>query len=372
MLSSDIEYLQCVDCQGGVSIEEAQTEEDVVKHGLLKCVNCSRYYAIINYVGIFFRKHLMATFLKPFEIKALNDLGYQKAIYGVENNADVQSDLVLEGSKNWEYQWSKEFLPMDEDLLEQDTYYGLEMFQKFIPIDFSDLKDKIVLIAGSGRGREVYHVSKFNPRKIVVAELGASIYSTFNCFICPGKHMILLRCDMTYHPIKPKLVDVSICDHALQHVLEHSKAFSKLVEATKIQGTVAICVYDYENNFVMTKIIEPSKIILHLFSFRVQKFLAIFPALALYSLINGLYVPINKISKTLADKFPLNEQFVYWAANSFKILWTTCFDLIHAPISYHFKKSEVENLSKANNLSIKKLINTQGTTWSLIAEKNSD
>jgi uncharacterized protein YbaR (Trm112 family) len=372
MVLTDIELLNCVDCQGDLSVVDVKLENNEIVHGLVKCDSCSRHYPIINHVGIFFRKDKMKLFLKPFEIKTIHELGYQVSIFELHENANQPPDLVVQGSLNWEYQWSDEFLALKKEILEQDNYYGIDMFKRFIPINFEGLIDKSVLIAGPGRGREVYHVSKYHPRKIFVVEIGASIYSIVNCLPESGNLLVLLRSDMTCHPVKPGQADVSICDHALQHVLDHQKAFSKLIETTKNKGLVAVCVYGYENNFIMTSIVEPLKKILHMFTMRTQKVVSFFPALILYFVINVIYIPLNMISKKLITKLPLNEQLMCWSANSFKMIWVMCFDLLHAPISYHFKKQEVENLSKKNKLVTIKLINTQGTTWSLVAEKRVD
>ena len=81
----------------------------------------------------------------------INSLGYQKAIEALEDSAYLPDDLVLKGSVNWEYQWSSDFLPLDKTILEQDNYYGIDMFKKFIPIDFESFKDKSILIAGTGQ-----------------------------------------------------------------------------------------------------------------------------------------------------------------------------------------------------------------------------
>ena len=93
-----------------------------------------------------------------------------------------------------------------------------------------------------------------------------------------------------------------------------------LVESTKLDGTIAVCVYSYENNFVMTALIEPLKKIIHLFPLKTIKLISFFPALILFYVIKSFYVPINKIAKTFADKLPLNEQMVLWARNSFKMI----------------------------------------------------
>ena len=50
----------------------------------------------------------------------------------------------------------------------------------------------------------------------------------------------------------------------------YKEAFMNLVESTKLDGTIAVCVYSYENNFVMTTLIEPLKKIIHLLEYYLQ------------------------------------------------------------------------------------------------------
>jgi len=60
---------------------------------------------------------------------------------------------------------------------------------------------------------------------------------------------------------------------------------------------------------------------------------------------------------------------MFWAKGNFALIRTSCFDLIHAPVSYYFRQNEVQELAQQVNLHIDKLINTHGTTWSMTAKK---
>ena len=71
----------------------------------------------------------------------------------------------------------------------------------------------------------------------------------------------------------------------------------------------------------------------------------------------------------LSKKIPLFDHMMFWAKGNFALIRTSCFDLIHAPVSYHFKQNEVLKLAQLANLHIDKLINTHGTTWSMTARK---
>ncbi len=165
------------------------------------------------------------------------------------------------------------------------------------------------------------------------------------------------------------MADISICDHALQHVPDYAKAFRELARVTRFEGHVAICVYSWENNFVMTHLIEPSKTLIHMLPLKAQRLLAFPLVVMVFVLIHGIYAPVGKMSSTLGKKLILFDHMIFWSTFQFSVLWISIFDLIHAPVSHHFNKSEIEELSSDNRLVVSQLANTNETLWSLVALK---
>jgi hypothetical protein len=181
--------------------------------------------------------------------------------------------------------------------------------------------------------------------------------------------MLLLRCDTSYSPLKQGVADVTVCDHALQHISDHKLGFSSLAKATRRDGLVCICVYSWEHNFLMTRIVEPMKVIMHKFPLRVQRAVSFFPAALIFLMIHLVYVPFNRFCQRVAKALPLFEHMMFWSRNTFDAVWISCFDLMHAPVSYHFRRDEIESLAAINHLDIVTLVNTHNTLWSLVAKK---
>ena len=98
-------------------------------------------------------------------------------------------------------------------------------------------------------------------------------------------------------------------------------------------------------------------------------FLAFFPTAVIYALIHGLYVPLSRLFPGAAGKLPLFDHMMFWTPNPFKFIRSACFDLMHAPISYHFREDEMTALAESNGVTIEKLVLTHGTTWSLVGRK---
>jgi hypothetical protein len=269
---------------------------------------------------------------------------------------------------NWSYQWNK-LAPWDKDDFENDDFKGTACFKKFLPLEPADYAGRTVVVWCGGSGREAYHISKFRPALLIVNDIGDQIYR-INGLIDESIELLLIKSDMVDHPLHPSIADLSICDHALQHIMDRDKAFSALVDVLKTPGTAAICVYSYEHNFLMTHIIEPLKRILHKLPLNFQRAISFVGALLIFLLIKLFYLPAKIfLPERVCRRLPLFDHMIFWSKGKFALIELSCFDLIHAPVSYHFKEHEVRRLAQTAGLQIEKLINTYGTTWSMTAKR---
>jgi ubiquinone/menaquinone biosynthesis C-methylase UbiE len=367
MKISDVQYLNCVDCQGELALKESQTQGDLIENALLKCLSCERYFPILNKVGVFFKTEHIDLFLHPFEIIILKKLNWYHLVTAQTTGKDPLAEDQLRGVRNYEYQWGEISL-WDEKYFEKPGFADLKNFKNFIPINFEKIKNQTVLVGCGGRGRETYHLLKHKPSKIFVVELGKSIYEIAKNISDPESKLILLRADIKHPPLKNQIIDIAICDHALQHVVDHKSAFKKMSDVTKENGIVAVCVYSYEGNFIMTHMVEPAKLLLLKLPVRFLRFVSFFPSLVVYLLIKMVYIPASKISKRLAHSLPMGNHFIFWSDFPLEMLWSSINDLINAPVTYHFTEDEMISLADNNYLKIEKLIRTHGTTWSMMAK----
>ena len=389
MKRTDVDLLRCIECNGDLKIVQIAGgtagspdgggpgsaspglhDEVVIEQGILGCTGCDAQYPVIDGVGVFFRPDLLSHYLSAHEVARLGEMGAAHLAGQKREILDLDEQRQLAVSENWQYQWS-EVVPFDAaDLTEHpENMFGENVFWRFIPLSEADIKDKTVFVACGGRGREVFHISRRNPSRIIVNEIGTEIYAIHELLPQWRDRLLLLRCDLCYNPLKPGSADVSICDHALQHIPDHRLGFANLVRATRNGGLVCICVYSHENNFVMTHLVEPLKGLMHRLPLKGQRIIAHLPGLLVYLIIHGLYMPVHRISKGLFSRLPLHEHMLFWSHNSLKTICWQCFDLIHAPVSYHFRKSEIEELARENHLDIRVIENTHGALWSLVAAR---
>jgi uncharacterized protein YbaR (Trm112 family) len=368
MTLSDIIYLRCVDCKKTLKVLERDLEETVVINALLQCMSCGRHFPIIDKVGIFFKKDFALDYLLPNEIKKIQECHYDVVLKELPPSTSGNPEPQFNGFNTYDHYWEQVQVFEEEDFLKND-YTSRELFKRFIPINFEDFQEKTIFIACGGGGRDTYHVLQYNPKKVFIVEITSALYRYNKLFPKNMDKLVLLRGDLRFLPIQNNVADISICDHALQHVQNHKIGFKSLAETTKPKGSIGICVYSYENNLLMTHLIEPLKGLLIKIPRSILRLLSLFPAIGIWLIIHLIYMPLNKILPDLSKNLFLNEHMIFWSKLSLKSIWAACYDLMTAPVSYHFKKSELEEIAFSHSLQIIKLVNTHSTTWSMICER---
>ena len=304
-------------------------------------------------------------YIRDEEIARMSELGFDamipsKTVKAISKQAHVAA--------NWEYQ-HKEARGWEEDT-DGDKYHGKSMFLKFIRLDPGEYNGRTVLAACVGRGKEVSHILNFGASVVLVNEIGDGIYDIPRLFSSHMNQLVVCRSDVRYLPFKADVAALAICDHALQHVEGYEKGYAALLETLRPDGKIAICVYSHENNFLMTHLIEPLKGLLHLLPLKILRFLSLLPAVLIYIYMKLVMGSRALISNKAVSRLPLHDHMVFWAPNGFQFIWLACFDLLHAPISHHFSKSEMERLATRESQSITVLEHTHGTTWSMVAVKD--
>jgi uncharacterized protein YbaR (Trm112 family) len=364
-----IELLKCLECGGALTLSSDHVflaSKDSIGQGILRCRDCAECFPIIDSVAVFFRKPLLALFLNDHEKRICLDLGF--AIDALPLEVTKEIILTKKGTDNWSYQWNVMSPSVASDF-ENNDLKGELCFRNFIRLRKEEYAGKTVVVWCGGNGREAYHIAKYKPRLLIVNEIGDEIYRIHG-LMDGNMNLLLLRSDMLHNPLRNGIAEISICDHALQHDVDKKKALSMMTNVLAPGGTVAMCVYSYENKFLMTHMVEAMKSKTHRISLKGQEMIALFPAILVFLLIRSVILPANYLCPAgICRKIPLYEHFMFWSKCKFATLWTSCFDLIHAPISYYFRKGELQELAEKSGLNIETLIHTHGTTWSLVAKK---
>lgn len=367
MLARDIPLLCCADCGAPLALAEGEAAADgVLSHALLCCQGCGRFFPVVDGVAVLFRREMLLDLIHPREVQAITARGWERCLEGGGRSGSEADRAQVAVADNWSYQWEEVTAGWTAEDFRKDGLCGAAAFWNFIPVEPSSVRDATVLVACGGLGRETFHLLAAGAGRVIVNEIGTEIYRVPQLVPEHQGRLLLVRSDLRHLPVASGAVDLAICDHALQHVVDHGSGFAQLVRTVRPGGRVAICVYSWEGNLLMTHAVEPAKAVLHRLPLKLQRWLSLLPTVLLWAVIHGLYRPAAGLGWR---RLPLFQHMLFWSEFPFGTLWMSIFDLIHAPVSYHFRKDEVEGLARANILATERLAHTNGTLWSLVAAK---
>lgn len=367
MRPSDLDLLRCPACSGELALSARRVDNGNVVSGLLRCPGCGRDYPIIDHVCVFLSEAERDILLSDEEKRLIRELRADAgAVAGAGDDPDRRQMRV---GINWEYQFSGAF-PVGRDILDNpDGFWGERAFYRFCGLDKADLDGRVVAVFCGGSGREAWHLRRTGAKRIVALDLGGHIGRLPRLLADSLDRLLLIRCDALRHPLRQGSCDVAICDHALQHIPDHAGAYRAMSEAVADGGLFSICVYSHENNWPMTRVVEPAKRVLHLFPIRVLRYAALAPAGLIWLYHAVACGGLGRVAPRLAARLPWNDLFALWRRDGFKKIWEACFDLIHAPVSHHFRQAETAGLALNNGLEIRRLELVNATMWTMVARK---
>ncbi|GFK94833.1 Ubiquinone/menaquinone biosynthesis C-methyltransferase UbiE [Fundidesulfovibrio magnetotacticus] len=363
MIIEDISLLQCIHCNADLELEEHFTDEDEsIVEGVSTCNQCHARYPIIKHVMILAPIESAKNLLQPDDFKTY--LKYKSSASA--SSEEYHIDIIKSGS-NWNQQFSKAF-PITTNLVESDGFWGKEAFWNFCGLHPSLVSGKTVCVYCGGSGRESYHLLNSDARRVVVIDIGSHIFNIQKLCKQWNNKLILLMADFYQNPVRSSDIDISICDHALQHISNNRQAFSYMSSKTKDNGIISVCVYSHENNFIMTKIVEPFKRYTRRVPSKVLLSFSYLPAIILYALALT-YQGLSKYFPEQLNNLPYYDLLTLWYRGGFEKFHEASFDLLHAPISYHFYRDELVNMANENNLELLTLSMVNRTMWSMVASK---
>ncbi len=363
MIETDLHLLACPKCHSKLAFAHLQTDDfHAVREGLLVCLSCEARYAIMEYVLILLPGHELQHLLSP-ELLRL----HQRILGQPATDSDVADKAALRSGVNWGQQFGQDFR-VTLEALQGDGFWGKEAFWQYCGLSPEDVANKNICVFCGGSGREAYHLAAAQASRIIVIDIGQHLFNIPRLLPYVTPILLLVLTDYYFSPVKDNSADITICDHALQHIDDHARAYSKLCRTTMGGGLVSICVYSHENNFIMNYLVEPAKGTLHRFGNTGIRSLSHIPAIILYAMSTAYTVMQNALG-LCTEHLPYAKLIALWRRDGYPKFHEACFDLIHAPISYHFKYREVHDLARNNGLTLKKLEMINSTMWTMVAQK---
>lgn len=328
--------------------------------GVLKCPR-GHYYPIFNNVPVLIKNKELPEFFNDDERKKfLNALECLKINFIDCATKNHRLNLLKQTSYNWSRQWKC-------DKLENTIWEDKNTFLEHIPLDDTLLnKSKFILEIGCGNGRNIQHVKR-KDSFIFAVDISDSAYYAKRRY---GKddNVFLIRCDANYLPFNNNFFDFVFSDHVLQHIDNLENCFKEIGRVSRENSVFIFNLYSRENNFVMTKIFEPSKTVLKRLPMRLVEFFSNIPAFFLWFIIKFIYLPTSKYAPRLYKFLPLSHHFTFWLSMNYKTLKTICFDLMHAPIANYYSKDDINKLSKNTSLKLFNKYLFRQTLWVCIGK----
>ena len=224
--------------------------------------------------------------------------------------------LQVKTANSFGYEWQKF----------HDYYaaYECNFWESVYPVTPEDVKDKIVLDAGCGAGRNAITLSQYAFRvtgfDIASKAVQVAIENTKD-----KKNVRIFPLSIYQLPyIWWQYFDYVFCIGTLHHLPDPQAGFNKLVTTLKPGGVISIWVYGQKDNKLAMKVYEPIRKVTtripHAILYRLSWFPAVF-----VQLCNALRLPL----------------FKHYSQFPFRTKWNDAFDMLSAPSAEYYSLEEI-------------------------------
>ncbi len=259
----------------------------------------------------------------------------------------LKSNLKNLGSQDrFGYEWNKynEIIPE----------YEIQFLKWVFPLTKSDFKNKVVLDAGCGTGRNSYWPLIYKAKKIIAFDYDSRTVRIAKKNLSKFKNTETFFKSIYDLDIKNK-VDIAFSIGVIHHLENPDLAVRKLIDSVKKNGIVLIWVYGYEGNEWVVKYINP-----------LRKITSKLP-LKMANLISYLFsIPLYFYVKFFSQNSPYFTQlskFKFWHIHSI------VFDQLIPKIANYWKKEEALSLFEHKNLKNIEIFRVNQNSWTLIGRK---
>lgn len=298
-----LEFLECPDCQGLLSLRETLEEDGVeILEGSLQCSACASTYPIVRGVPRF------------------ADLG------------QIESEkAATAASFGWEWQ----------HFTQEDDLYGEQMLDWLKPVNEDFFRDKVVLEGGCGKGRHTRLAARWGARDVVAVDLSDAVESAFAA-TRGSENIHIVQADLGQLPLR-RVFDYAFSIGVIHHLEAPNLGFKSLASKIKPGGHFSVWVYGAENNGWITGLISPLRTRL---TSRINRkallHLSKLPTAAMYAATKLVFGPLNKFrtGSALARKLFYGEYLSAISNFGWREQHTIVFDHLVAPTAHYVSREE--------------------------------
>jgi SAM-dependent methyltransferase len=313
-----LEYIHCPQCHGGLQMVKT------VSSTRLLCRGCNGQYPVERGVPILL--------------------------------ANVSSEEAFT-ARNFGTQW--ELFTAQENLGEAFEHHLFNQY--FMPVGPELLKDRVVLEAGCGYGRNLPQVLKYGAKAAIGFDISPA------AFIAKSRGYDVVIGDIMNPPFRPQF-DVVFTLGVIQHISNPLEGLTKLYELLKPGGLFHHSVYAKENNWLLVHGLTPLREkCLRYLPVSVKYGISWILGMSSYFLFSMLYRPFSWNPKTQAwaSKHLLYYDFVLLFLRQLG-LWPwilQVYDQINAPLADYFSGDSVAQWIEHFALNRPYCVLRNKTTW---------
>lgn len=307
-----LDFLVCPECKGDLVLNSCNQKSDEISEGNLQCEKCQMNFPIID---------------------------------GIPN--------MVPGGISEDKQKTAKFFEKDWRIFDTNNRRFEELLPLYIsPLTLSSFKDKFILEAGCGSGRNLIGAGKAGAKEVIGIDISGSVtlaYEKTKSY--PNIHIV--QADILKPSFRP-IFDLIFSVGVLHHLPNPEEGFLELVNYLKNGGIMAISVYSKENNEWIIKYLNPiRKNILSRMPDAASLFIALIAAGLTYPIMKLLYKPLNEnvLTQQWAKNYLFYNNFLYLLSQlGFKLTWGQFWDQLTAPTAFYISKQEIEDWFKEAGL----------------------
>jgi SAM-dependent methyltransferase len=204
------------------------------------------------------------------------------------------------------------------------------------PVGPDDVRDKVVLEGGCGKGRHTVVVAGWGAKHVIALDLGEAVDVAFE-HTRSLENVTVVQGDLLHPPVG-RVFDVAFSIGVLHHLPDPRAGFESLVSRVRSGGRVAIWVYGRESNEWIVRFVNPIR----------EKITARMPSRLLYWLSLGPSAALaagTKLyrSRSLRDRLPYGAYLTQLSTLPVREVHNIVFDQLVTPIAHYLPGEEVRS-----------------------------
>ena len=232
--------------------------------------------------------------------------------------------------------------------------YETQFLRWISPLKKSDFKNKRVLDAGCGIGRNSWWPLIYGAKAVTAFDFDRGTVRIAEKNLSKFKN-VSVSFKSVYTITYSNEFDIVLCIGVLHHLKDPQRAIHNLIRAVKKGGVFVAWVYGREGNERMLHILLPLRAITSRLPTRFLYYASIIPALIFYSVL--------KFLKPQHPYYTLLSQFRFWHVHSI------IFDQMLPDVAKYWTRNEVKILFADDRIKKCTIHQTNNNSWTVIAQK---